>query len=222
MERESARPSPIGRGPRPEFRRAVGIGLGVSLLAHAVLMILPPLTVDLPEHLEPSGRIVLVAPPQLESPPEVEVPVPPERVSRPAEPDVSAAGEPVPSEGAEPVFIPHDVPPRLLNSGQVQDYLSLYYPVSLRVASVEGAVNLWIFVDEGGRPTKVQVRESSGSAQFDELARSAAPLMRFRPALNRGQSVGVWVSIWVRFNIEDPPRPAEQGRLVGGVGGGGG
>lgn len=198
-------------------RRAYAIGLVATVAFHAVLALLPPVQVDLPPRLEPADRITLVAPPEERTPPEVEVPRAPGTVTPPEEPEVDGSGDPVPSDDG-PEFIPHDVPPRLLNPGEVQEYLRVFYPVALRVASVEGAVHLWLYVDESGRATKVQVRQSSGSPQFDELARTAAPLMQFRPALNRGETVGVWVSIWVRFDLEEPTSDAAGGRLVGGVG----
>lgn len=188
----------------------------MSVALHAVLALSPPVEVDLPPHLEPQDRLTLVPPPEEPSPPDVEVPSPPEPVTSPEEPRVAASGEPVASDSG-PEFIPHDVPPRLMNPDEVQRYLRVFYPVALRTASVEGAVHLWLFVDEDGRATKVQVRESSGSPRFDELARTAAPLMKFRPALNHGDPLGVWVSLWVRFDLEEPSSPGADGRLVGGM-----
>lgn len=200
------------------LRRALVVGLAGSVTLHAALALLPPVQVELPPHLESSDRITLVAPPEEQTPPDVEVPPAPETVTRPEEPDMSGGGggEPVASDDG-PEFVPHDVPPRLLNPDRVQEYLQVFYPVALRAASVEGAVHLWLYVDESGRVTKVQVREPSGSPQFDELARSAAPVMRFRPAINQGENVGVWVSIWVRFDLEQPPPDEPGGRLVGGA-----
>lgn len=202
-----------GRG----LRRAFVVGLVVSFAGHAVLALLPPVHVDLPAHLEPSDRLTLVAPPEEQAPPDVEVPSAPEAVERPEEPEAYASGEPVASDDG-PEFIPHDVRPRLLNPGTVQEYLRTFYPVALRAASVEGAVLLWLYIDESGRVTRVQVRETSGAPQFDELARSVTPLMKFRPALNQGETVGVWASIRVRFDLEETAPEADDRRLVGGVG----
>lgn len=198
------------------LRRAFAVGLIVSVALHVVLALLPPVPVDLPPHLAPAERITLLAPPQEETPPDVEVPPAPAPVTPPDEPRVLASGEPVAADSG-PAFIPHDVPPRLLNPEEVQDYLRVFYPVALRAASVEGAVHLWLFVEEDGRPSKVQVRASSGSPRFDELARTAAPLMEFRPALNQGEPVGVWVSLWVRFDLDEAPAPDAERRLVGGT-----
>lgn len=218
MTRSATRPpQPARRQRRSPLRKAFAVGLVVSVALHAVLALLPPVEVDLPSHLRPADRLTLVPPPEEPNPPDVEVPSPPEPVTPPEEPRVAASGEPVPSDSG-PAFIPHDVPPRLVNPGEVQDYLRVFYPVALRAASVEGAVHLWLFVDEDGRAAKVQVRESSGSPRFDELARTAAPLMKFRPALNQGEPVGVWVSLWVRFDLQEPPPSDASRRLVGGMG----
>lgn len=217
MNRSTTRPpQPARRRRSSPLRRAFAVGLVASVALHAVLALLPPVEVDLPPRLQPADRLTLVPPPEEQPPPDVEVPPAPEPVTPPEEPRVAASGEPVPSDSG-PEFVPHDVPPRLLNSEEVQQYLRVFYPVALRAASVEGAVHLWLFVDEDGRATKVQVRESSGSPQFDELARTAAPLMKFRPALNQGEPVGVWVSLWVRFDLEEPPPADTDRRLVGGM-----
>jgi TonB family protein len=207
-------PQPARRQRGSPLRRAFAVGLVASVALHAVLALLPPVEVDLPRHLRPAERLTLVPPPEEPNPPDVEVPSPPEPVTAPEEPQVAASGEPVPSDTGR-AFIPHDVPPRLVNPGEVQDYLRVFYPVALRVASVEGAVHLWLFVDDDGRATKLQVRESSGSPRFDELARTAAPLMKFRPALNQGEPVGVWVSLWVRFDLQEPSPADTNRRLVG-------
>ncbi|MFW6193162.1 MAG: energy transducer TonB family protein [Gemmatimonadota bacterium] len=212
------RPDPATRSRRsPELSRALAVGLAVSAALHAGLVLLPPMHVDLPPHLDAAERLALMAPPEERSPPDVEIPPAPEDVTRPEEPEVSAPGEPVASGDDGPVFVPHDVPPRLLNPEEVQDYLRVFYPVALRVASVEGAVHLWLYVAEDGRVARVQVRESSGSPEFDRLARTAAPMMEFRPALNQGERVGIWVSIRVRFDLHEPGPGGDGRQLVGDI-----
>lgn len=190
-----------------EFRRALVVGLVLSAAFHLVLLVLPPVETGVPAHLAAPDTLV-VLPPIEDQPPEVQVPPSPEPIPQPSQPVVAAV--PTPAGDDEPGFVPHDVPPRLINPHEVRRYLELFYPVALRAAEVEGAVHLWLFVNERGETTKLQVRSSSGAPQFDELAKSAAPFMRFRPAMNRGESIGVWVSIWVRFDIEDlPPDPSQ-------------
>lgn len=210
--------SPPDRRPRRHRRRRAarifGAALIASVLFHLALALAPPFRVDLPDHLEPSERLTVVPPPE-DPPPPVEVPAAPERVAPPGEPQVRTGGTPVVGADTTPVFIPHEVPPRLMNPDAVQRYLKIFYPMSLRVADVEGAVQLWLFVNESGRVTKLQVRQSSGSPAFDRLARTAAPLMAFRPALNQGQPVGVWVSLWLRFNLEEPLLEEAESRVAG-------
>lgn len=206
-------------GRRKRAVRALGAGLLASVLIHAAVLLLPPFQVETPERFAPPARLTIVPPPE-EPPPEVDVPSAPRPIPSPAEPRLATGGEPVPADEGGPRFVPHDVPPKLLNPGDVQQYLRIFYPMALRVASVEGAVHLWLYVNESGEATKLQIRESSGSEKFDGLARSAAPLMRFRPALNQGERVGVWVSLWVRFNLEDVPTGEAESQIAGGVGGG--
>lgn len=207
------RPGSPGLRTRRLHRRAVAVGLVLSLAVHAALVLLPPFQADLPDHLERHGEIVLVPPPA-DAPPEVDVPAPPDEISWPAEPEVQEGPVEV-AEETQPRFVPHDVPPKLENPDALRDYLELFYPTPLLAASVEGAVHVWLYVNEHGEATRVQIRSSSGSPQFDRLARSAAPFMRFRPALNQGSPIGVWVSLWLRFDIEPPAE--EETRLAGGV-----
>lgn len=203
-------------GSRALHRRAVLVGGAVSVLLHGLLLLVPPVQMDVPDHLRVDDAIEVLPTPD-DPPPDVEVPAGPEPVARPAEPRVTRAA-PTEAGSDAPRFIPHDVPPRLVNPEQVQDYLHLFYPVALRAASVEGAVHLWLYVNGEGEATKVQVRSSSGSPWFDELARSAAPMMRFRPALNHGETIGVWVSLWVRFDIEEPGMSGDEARVASEVG----
>lgn len=197
-------------------RRALVAGLVVSILLHGALVFAPSFSTDLPDHLQPRRGIVLVPPPEEESPPEVDVPAPPEEISWPAEPRVQEGPVAV-AETPRPRFVSHDVPPKLENPGALRDYLELFYPAPLVAASVEGAVHVWLYVNERGEATRVQVRSSRGSPQFDQLARSAAPFMRFRPALNQGSPIGVWVSLWLRFDIDPAVEGADGTRLAGGL-----
>jgi TonB family protein len=54
-------------------------------------------------------------------------------------------------------------------------------------------------VGEDGRTQRTQVYRSSGYPAFDDTAVQVAGSMRFAPAQNRDQPVGVWIQIPVEF-----------------------
>jgi protein TonB len=108
-----------------------------------------------------------------------------------------------------PPFIPHDTPPKLMNAGELVRLLEAGYPTELKEEGAEGVVLLWLFVDEAGRPVKLQLRRSSGFRSLDRIAQDVADQMRFRPAYNQNRPVGVWAAQQIRFEFQFADRPEE-------------
>jgi TonB family protein len=193
------------------YKKALRVGVVVSILVHvvALVFILPHLTGRVTLTVHPEIELV-VLPPAEDAfaivPPAVEVPAPPSPVLRPAIPRPASIETP----DWVPPFIPHDTPPRLINTEQVIQILQERYPVELRSEGVEGAVLLWVFVNEGGVPTKLQLRRSSGYDGLDQAAQSVGQEMRFRPAMNQDQPVGVWVAQQIRFELRFDPAEEES------------
>jgi len=184
---------------RRSHERFLGVGLVLSAAVHAGLVLLSPkVSFQLPP-LPTESLEVVDLPPLAEAPPEVSVPPPPAVILPPARPVVTEApAEPT----ARPVFIPHDVPPRLENGQEVRGYLQRFYPPALRRLGVEGEVVLWLFVNEGGQVVRSIVQSPSGIEDFDRLARTVGPWMEFRPAFSQDRSIGVWVAQPIRFNVK--------------------
>ena len=107
----------------------------------------------------------------IELPPEIEIPPPPQQISRPATPIISEADideditiapttfednpiedlPPPPEEGQgelsdQPVFTPYEVAPRMTNTPEVQRALERAYPTLLRDAGIGGSVLIWFFI----------------------------------------------------------------------------
>jgi TonB family protein len=164
----------------------------------------------------------------IELPPEVRIPPPPEAIVRPARPRVStetldeditiaattfeenpvAELAPPPPDvevdpSAQPVYVARDTEPRLLNRPELLRLLQELYPRALREALICGEVNLWVWVDEQGNPGNTEVRVSSGYEQFDRAAAAVAGRMRFSPAKLLDRPVGVWIAIPVTFSVQD-------------------
>jgi TonB family protein len=179
------------------YKTALRIGVAVSLLVHilALIFVLPRLTGRVSRDIHPELELVVLPPAEeafTPTPPAVEVPAPLQPMPRPAIPRPADIEDP----GWVPPFIPHDTPPRLVNATDVVRILQERYPEDLREQGV-------------GNPTKLQLRQSSGYDGLDRAAQSVGQEMRFRPALNQDQPVGVWVAQQIRFEFQ-PAEPEEE------------
>lgn len=195
-----AEPEPACR----RFRRREGWRLAGGMLVaagiHVLFFLASPAFFSPPDRPPPAELRAVSLPVREEPPPpSVRVPPRPEPVAQPPPPPTGASdGEDGPST---PSYIPHDVPPTLINPGEVQEALQELYPVGLEAARVGGSVTLWLYVDGSGRVQRVRVQESSGFAAFDRAARAAAAIMEFSPALNSGKPTPVWVAQRIRFRV---------------------
>lgn len=165
----------------------------------------------------------------IELPPEIEIPPPPEAISRPATPVIAEAevaeditiapttfednpvselppppdnsGQVASDLAAGPAFTPYTVQPDLINRAEVSRALEREYPPLLRDAGIGGTTRVWFFIDEEGRVQDFRIETSSGHAQLDEAALKVADQMRFTAALNRETKVPVWVAFPITFQV---------------------
>ena len=162
--------------------------------------------------------------------PEIEIPPPPEAISRPATPVMATAdidqditiapttfaANPIddlppppthetPDISAAPVFTPMTLRPEIKNRREVEAALRRLYPRILRDIGIEGTVVVWFFISEEGIVQDSRVSESSGQLQFDEAALKVANVFRFSPALNRDQRVAVWIELPITFQVQQAP-----------------
>ena len=165
----------------------------------------------------------------IELPPEIEIPPPPEAIARPATPVMATAEidqditiapttfadnpiedlPPPPTDdgvvdiSAAPVFTPMTVRPELTNRNEVIQALTREYPSILRDAGIGGQVMVWFFISETGRVLDSRVDQSSGHVQLDEAALEVANVYQFSPALNRDQTVQVWIQLPITFQVQN-------------------
>ena len=161
----------------------------------------------------------------IELPPEVEIPPPPEQISRPQVPVVAATEleeditiapttfeenpvenlPPPPSDasrlGDQPVFTPMTVRPEIKDRRAALRIVERNYPRLLKDAGIGGSVNIWVFIDANGAVQNAQVQQSSGNKALDDAALKSAKLFTFTPALNRDKRVPVWISIPITFAV---------------------
>ncbi|MFO7889808.1 MAG: energy transducer TonB [bacterium] len=97
-------------------------------------------------------------------------------------------------------FIPHDEPPEPVG-GYSAIQRNLTYPEIALKAGVEGQVLVWAFVDKAGNVTNTQVKKSLGNNGCDEAAVKAIKSVKWKPAKQRDDPVGVWVMVPVEFKL---------------------
>jgi len=162
----------------------------------------------------------------IELPPEIEIPPPPQQISRPATPVMASAEieeditiapttfeenpvedlPPPPEEGATdlsaaPTFTPFTVAPTIQNRREVIDAMTNEYPPLLRDAGIGGTVRVFFFIDENGIVQDFRIDQSSGHKALDDAALAVADVYRFSAALNRDKKVPVWVSFPITFQV---------------------
>ena len=140
----------------------------------------------------------------IELPPEIEIPPPPQQISRPATPIMAAADIeeditiapttfednpvedlPPPPEQADtdlsaaPTFTPFTVAPSILNRTDVMRAMEREYPPLLRDAGIGGTVKVYFFIDENGRVGDRRIDESSGHQALDDAAMTVAEIYQF-------------------------------------------
>lgn len=162
----------------------------------------------------------------IELPPEIEIPPPPQQISRPATPVMASAEideditiapttfeenpvedlPPPPEEAAtdlsaQPTFTPFTVAPTIQNRSEVVRAMTREYPPLLRDAGIGGTVLVYFFIDENGVVQDYRIHESSGHQALDDAALAVANVYRFSAALNRDKKVPVWVQFPITFQV---------------------
>jgi protein TonB len=89
-------------------------------------------------------------------------------------------------------------PPKALNSHAVTE--RDYPPISIRL-NEEGRVTVRYLVDAEGNVQDVQITQGSGKARLDAAAIPIVKRWRFKPALQEGKPVPMWVSAVVVFRL---------------------
>lgn len=77
------------------------------------------------------------------------------------------------------------------------------YPEMARMAGVEGAVTLWVYIDPGGVVREVRLMQTSGVSSLDSAAMAAAENTRWNSARNNDVPVGVWTTLRYDFSLSD-------------------
>lgn len=104
-------------------------------------------------------------------------------------------------EEEESIFeVVEDNPEPLHGIAAIQQ--SVEYPEIARKAGVEGLVIIRAAVDKNGNVIKTQVLKGIG-AGCDEAAAAAVAKAKFKPGMQRGIPVKVWVALPIRFRLKN-------------------
>jgi protein TonB len=196
---------------KSKYAKYLNIGFLLAILIHAVAFAFWPEYVPSVYKLR-EEKIMVV-----DIPPEIEIPPPPEEISRPeVAVEVEASDEASEDETIAPTFLdaenlppaPPPPPPEPEMFFAFDTYPVVVesakpkYPELARKAEVEGTVIVMVTIDENGRVLSAWVAESS-TAVLDEAAVAAAYKFRFTPAKQREVPVKATISIPFRFSLTD-------------------
>lgn len=94
--------------------------------------------------------------------------------------------------------------PKTISSGveYIEPPQPVYPPLSLRMGE-QGRVVLRVLVDAKGHPERVEVQKSSGFPRLDEAGKRAVLRALFRPHIDDGQAVAVYVIVPIKFQLNN-------------------
>lgn len=153
----------------------------------------PPKTVQL-AHRAPA--IVPPLPVLTRAPAEAAITVPQAQAAE-AAPSLAAVA-PAP---ATPAAQPAPAVPHTVSSVEYIRPPQPVYPAMSRRLGETGTVVLRILIGEKGQPEQVLVQKSSGSSSLDEAGRQAALRALFKPHLEDGKPVAVFVLVPLNFQL---------------------
>jgi TonB family protein len=84
------------------------------------------------------------------------------------------------------------------------------YPVRLWRDGIEGEVVLRVHITEAGTVDSVEIEQSSGYRELDEIALRGASELWYYPATQGDEAVAVWAVLPVRFQRRSVTTPEEE------------
>ncbi len=100
------------------------------------------------------------------------------------------------------------VPPRAQNAAELVQAMDEAYPSAQRQAGTGATVSVSLVVGADGAPRDVQVVSTTDSA-FVQPTLAALSRLRFTPGQVDGVPVSVRVDLPLRWEVQEPPHPAE-------------
>ncbi|KAA3631531.1 MAG: energy transducer TonB [Calditrichaeota bacterium] len=94
-------------------------------------------------------------------------------------------------------FIPVEIYPEMIYQEKPE------YPRLAKQAGITGVVWVKALVDREGNVQKAQVGKSSGTGSLDEAAVNAAYKNKFKPGIQNGRPIAVWITYKVNFELDN-------------------
>ncbi len=94
-------------------------------------------------------------------------------------------------------FVPVEVYPEMIFEAKPD------YPRLAKQAGIEGVVYVEALVSKDGEVLQAQVAKSSGTESLDEAAVETAYKNKFRPGIQNGRPVAIWVTYKVDFVLDN-------------------
>ena len=101
-----------------------------------------------------------------------------------------------------------------LTPPELEEFVEAPYPQDERQRGDEADVVLLLTIDKEGKVTAAEVAESGGAA-FDDAARDAALLFRFKPARRGEQAIASRIRYRYEFALEAEPQKEEEPLVMG-------
>lgn len=143
-----------------------------------------------------------IAPPR-QTPPVVNITPSQQAITAPPPEPAPAAAQPATPVVAAAPASPAPAAPKTITSGiEYQQAPQPEYPPIAKRMGEEGKAVLRVLVNDKGRPERVEVQKSSGSARLDEAARQAVLRALFKPFMEDGKAVAAYAIVPIKFQLD--------------------
>lgn len=163
----------------------------------------PPAPAPEPLKAQPAPKKTMSAPRKAITPSVQPTPMADTTPTRQETAPLAESALPVAAAPAPPAPAPMPAQPKTVTSGI--EYLRHpqpeYPPLATRMGE-EGKAVLRVLVNDQGRPERIEVQKSSGSARLDNAARQAVSRALFKPFIEDGKPVSAYAIIPINFQLD--------------------
>jgi len=188
----------------------------------ALLLLVPPLAMQVQRIILEKPTYVDIIPPPPEVKPEPAMPQPPVKIKKvapaPPRPTITINAPipnplpPTPPTQTNSITPPSDTPaPPVHSDGGAGDAVPsalaygtqtrIPYPMTALRNRTEGTVVLRVLVGEDGSVKEIEVDKSSGSRDLDRAAREAVMKWKFKPGMRSGVAYAGWARVPINFTL---------------------
>ncbi len=86
------------------------------------------------------------------------------------------------------------------------------YPEEAKEKKLEGTVYIKALIDKSGTVVDAKVSKTCGTELLDKAALAAAHKCKYKPAVQKGRPIAVWVTYKVEFKLDKDQEKAEKNK----------